>query len=268
MTLPSGRVACCVVLSLAGALFLALRHHSLLSAGPRGAGTANATVLGSLQPGVKDVGQAHGPGAERAHTVQRRSPGHHCAAARTGWAWVLQAEGGSAPCLRAVGAEACSHCPTGRGLGRWARGPGAEVTWHRPQVRTRSVGECVEYYYLWKKSERYEYFSQQTRLGRRKCGPPGATYVQLAPSRGRGAGVVGRPLPSEAPSPHRDADQDLDSSDPDGPGRPRSSPPLPPATDSLGSEQDPMAQIHTGESGTGSSGRPLPHGTLLGAGGL
>ncbi|XP_036745809.1 mesoderm induction early response protein 2 isoform X1 [Manis pentadactyla] len=85
------------------------------------------------------------------------------------------------------------------------------------KVRTRSVGECVEYYYLWKKSERYEYFSQQTRLGRRKCGPPGAT----------------------------DADQDLDSSDPDGPGRPRSSPPLPPATDSLGSEQDPMAQMHT-----------------------
>ncbi|XP_063575878.1 mesoderm induction early response protein 2 isoform X8 [Pongo abelii] len=54
------------------------------------------------------------------------------------------------------------------------------------KVRTRSVGECVEYYYLWKKSERYDYFAQQTRLGRRK-----------------------------------DADQDLDGSDPDGPGRPR-----------------------------------------------
>ncbi|XP_022381250.1 mesoderm induction early response protein 2 isoform X3 [Enhydra lutris kenyoni] len=85
------------------------------------------------------------------------------------------------------------------------------------KVRTRSVGECVEYYYLWKKSERYDYFSQQTRLGRRKYGPSGAT----------------------------DAEQDLDSSDPDGTGRPRSSPPLPPAADGLGSEQDPLARMHT-----------------------
>ncbi|XP_043441883.1 mesoderm induction early response protein 2 isoform X5 [Prionailurus bengalensis] len=83
------------------------------------------------------------------------------------------------------------------------------------KVRTRSVGECVEYYYLWKKSERYDYFSQQTRLGRRKYGPSGAT----------------------------DVDQDLDSSDPD--GRPHSSPPLPPTADSLGSEQDPLARMHT-----------------------
>ncbi|XP_074525140.1 mesoderm induction early response protein 2 isoform X2 [Halichoeres trimaculatus] len=37
------------------------------------------------------------------------------------------------------------------------------------KVRTRSVGECVEYYYMWKKSERHEYFTQQaTRLSRRK----------------------------------------------------------------------------------------------------
>ncbi|XP_047394079.1 mesoderm induction early response protein 2 isoform X10 [Sciurus carolinensis] len=53
------------------------------------------------------------------------------------------------------------------------------------KVRTRSVGECVEYYYLWKKSERYDYFAQQTRLGRRK-----------------------------------DTDQDLEGSEPDGPTRP------------------------------------------------
>lgn len=46
------------------------------------------------------------------------------------------------------------------------------------QVRTRSVGECVEYYYLWKKSERYDYFAQQTRLGRRKYVPSGTTCVQ------------------------------------------------------------------------------------------
>ncbi|XP_030640128.1 mesoderm induction early response protein 2 [Chanos chanos] len=37
------------------------------------------------------------------------------------------------------------------------------------KVRTRSVGECVEYYYIWKKSERYEFFTQQaTKLGRKK----------------------------------------------------------------------------------------------------
>ncbi|XP_063002983.1 mesoderm induction early response protein 2 [Elgaria multicarinata webbii] len=36
------------------------------------------------------------------------------------------------------------------------------------KVRTRSVGECVEYYYMWKKSERYDYFTQQTRFGRKK----------------------------------------------------------------------------------------------------
>ncbi|XP_013012699.3 mesoderm induction early response protein 2 isoform X2 [Cavia porcellus] len=61
------------------------------------------------------------------------------------------------------------------------------------KVRTRSVGECVEYYYLWKKSERYDYFAQQTRLGRRKYVPSGTT----------------------------DADPDLDGSDPDGPARAR-----------------------------------------------
>ncbi|XP_075062454.1 mesoderm induction early response protein 2-like [Mixophyes fleayi] len=35
------------------------------------------------------------------------------------------------------------------------------------KVRTRSVGECVQYYYAWKKSERYDHFTQ-SRLGRRK----------------------------------------------------------------------------------------------------
>ncbi|KAG8536166.1 hypothetical protein GDO81_026990 [Engystomops pustulosus] len=35
------------------------------------------------------------------------------------------------------------------------------------KVRTRSVGECVQYYYTWKKSERYEHYTQ-SRLGRRK----------------------------------------------------------------------------------------------------
>uniref|UniRef100_A0A1A8FQ05 Mesoderm induction early response 1, family member 2 n=1 Tax=Nothobranchius korthausae TaxID=1143690 RepID=A0A1A8FQ05_9TELE len=37
------------------------------------------------------------------------------------------------------------------------------------KVRTRSVGECVAYYYMWKKSERHAYFNQQaTRTSRRK----------------------------------------------------------------------------------------------------
>ncbi|KAG7283669.1 hypothetical protein CRUP_020442 [Coryphaenoides rupestris] len=37
------------------------------------------------------------------------------------------------------------------------------------KVRTRSVGECVQYYYMWKKSERHEDFTLQgNKLGRRK----------------------------------------------------------------------------------------------------
>ncbi|XP_077391371.1 mesoderm induction early response protein 2 isoform X2 [Festucalex cinctus] len=37
------------------------------------------------------------------------------------------------------------------------------------KVRTRSVGECVEYYYMWKKSERHNCFTQQaTRITRKK----------------------------------------------------------------------------------------------------
>ncbi|XP_057697948.1 mesoderm induction early response protein 2 isoform X2 [Corythoichthys intestinalis] len=37
------------------------------------------------------------------------------------------------------------------------------------KVRTRSVGECVEYYYMWKKSVRHDYFTQQaTRITRKK----------------------------------------------------------------------------------------------------
>ncbi|XP_062034249.1 mesoderm induction early response protein 2 isoform X2 [Lepus europaeus] len=75
------------------------------------------------------------------------------------------------------------------------------------KVRTRSVGECVEYYYLWKRSQRYDDFAQQTRLGRRK-----------------------------------DADQDLDGSDPEGPGR-------------LRSEHDPFRSARTEPlSGDGTAG--------------
>ncbi|KAI1882612.1 hypothetical protein AGOR_G00236680 [Albula goreensis] len=37
------------------------------------------------------------------------------------------------------------------------------------KVRTRSVGECVEYYYMWKKLDRHNYFTLQTaKMGRKK----------------------------------------------------------------------------------------------------
>ncbi|XP_027715621.1 mesoderm induction early response protein 2 isoform X2 [Vombatus ursinus] len=81
------------------------------------------------------------------------------------------------------------------------------------KVRTRSVGECVEYYYMWKKSDRYDYFTQQTRFGRKKDF----------------------------------ADNDLDSGEVEGAGRSRSSPPVPSATDCLDStfHQDHLAMEST-----------------------
>ncbi|KAM6236205.1 mesoderm induction early response protein 2 isoform 3-T3 [Porphyrio hochstetteri] len=77
------------------------------------------------------------------------------------------------------------------------------------KVRTRSVGECVEYYYMWKKSERYDYFTQQTRLGRKK------DYT----------------------------DNDLDGGEVETTSRSRSSPPIPSATGCLDSHfsQDQLA---------------------------
>lgn len=82
---------------------------------------------------------------------------------------------------------------------------------------------------------------------------PVGSHVRAAGSQGPGvgrlgrAGIPGRCLPFTPRSPHRDAEQDLDSGDPDGTGRPRSSPPLPPPADGLGAEQDPLARMHTGE---------------------
>ncbi|KFZ45315.1 Mesoderm induction early response protein 1, partial [Antrostomus carolinensis] len=47
------------------------------------------------------------------------------------------------------------------------------------KVRTRSVGECVAFYYMWKKSERYDFFAQQTRFGKKKYNlHPGVTTSQ------------------------------------------------------------------------------------------
>ncbi|NWX89769.1 MIER1 protein, partial [Nothoprocta pentlandii] len=46
------------------------------------------------------------------------------------------------------------------------------------KVRTRSVGECVAFYYMWKKSERYDFFAQQTRFGKKKYNlHPGVTQL-------------------------------------------------------------------------------------------
>ncbi|KFW92646.1 Mesoderm induction early response protein 2, partial [Phalacrocorax carbo] len=83
------------------------------------------------------------------------------------------------------------------------------------KVRTRSVGECVEYYYMWKKSERYDYFTQQTRLGRKKYVlHPGATDY---------------------------TDNDLDGGEVENAGRSRSSPPIPSATSCLDSHFKPLS---------------------------
>ncbi|XP_053304013.1 mesoderm induction early response protein 3 [Spea bombifrons] len=44
------------------------------------------------------------------------------------------------------------------------------------KVRSRSVAECVAFYYMWKKSERYDYFAQQTRFGKKRYNHhPGVT---------------------------------------------------------------------------------------------
>ena len=39
---------------------------------------------------------------------------------------------------------------------------------HAFQVRTRSVGELVQFYYLWKKTERHDVFANATRLEKKK----------------------------------------------------------------------------------------------------
>ncbi|NXB73440.1 MIER2 protein, partial [Donacobius atricapilla] len=91
------------------------------------------------------------------------------------------------------------------------------------KVRTRSVGECVEYYYMWKKSERYDYFTQQTRLGRKKYVlHPGATDF---------------------------TDNDLDGVEVENTNRSRSPPPIPSATGCLDAHfgQDQIAIESTAE---------------------
>ncbi|XP_048090180.1 mesoderm induction early response protein 3a isoform X2 [Alosa alosa] len=44
------------------------------------------------------------------------------------------------------------------------------------KVTTRTVAECVAFYYMWKKSERFDFFVQQNRFGKRKYSSyPGVT---------------------------------------------------------------------------------------------
>uniref|UniRef100_A0A674PN05 Mesoderm induction early response 1, family member 3 b n=1 Tax=Takifugu rubripes TaxID=31033 RepID=A0A674PN05_TAKRU len=44
------------------------------------------------------------------------------------------------------------------------------------KVTTRTVAECVAFYYMWKKSERFDYFVQQNRFGKKKYSSyPGVT---------------------------------------------------------------------------------------------
>lgn len=45
-------------------------------------------------------------------------------------------------------------------------------------MKTRSVGELVQFYYLWKKTERHDVFANKNRLEKRKYVlHPGITYV-------------------------------------------------------------------------------------------
>ena len=47
----------------------------------------------------------------------------------------------------------------------------------RNKIPHRKVGEIVQFYYLWKKTERYDAFCTQTRFGKKKYGAPGIAYV-------------------------------------------------------------------------------------------
>ncbi|XP_062888442.1 mesoderm induction early response protein 2-like isoform X1 [Mobula hypostoma] len=88
------------------------------------------------------------------------------------------------------------------------------------KVRTRSVGECVAYYYMWKKSERYDYFAQQTKFGKKK--------YSLHP------GVLDY------------MDQDLDGMEGESCSHAPSSPPISSTTSRLDSEQESIV-LHNSE---------------------
>ncbi|XP_069078468.1 mesoderm induction early response protein 3 isoform X3 [Pleurodeles waltl] len=60
------------------------------------------------------------------------------------------------------------------------------------KVITRTVAECVSFYYMWKKSERYDYFAQQTRFGKKRYNHhPGVTdYMDRLVDEAEALGVA------------------------------------------------------------------------------
>lgn len=74
------------------------------------------------------------------------------------------------------------------------------------KVRTRSVGELVQFYYLWKKTERHDLFATKTRIEKKKyIVHPGTTdYMDRFLDEGEGGGVPAswRDNRSSSPSLH------------------------------------------------------------------
>uniref|UniRef100_A0A3Q2LT33 MIER family member 3 n=1 Tax=Equus caballus TaxID=9796 RepID=A0A3Q2LT33_HORSE len=73
------------------------------------------------------------------------------------------------------------------------------------KVRSRTVAECVAFYYMWKKSERYDYFAQQTRFGKKRYNHhPGVTdYMDrlVDETEALGGAVNSSALTSHRPEP-------------------------------------------------------------------
>ncbi|XP_026051021.1 mesoderm induction early response protein 1b [Carassius auratus] len=84
------------------------------------------------------------------------------------------------------------------------------------KVRTRSVGDCVAFYYMWKKSERYDFFAQQTRLGKRKYNlHPGVTdYMDrlLDETESTASSRATTPLPATSSSSTSQSEREENSS--------------------------------------------------------
>ncbi|XP_018121489.1 mesoderm induction early response protein 3 isoform X2 [Xenopus laevis] len=61
------------------------------------------------------------------------------------------------------------------------------------EVKSRTVAECVAFYYMWKKSERYEYFAQRTKFGKKRYNHhPGVTdYMDRLVDEAEVLGSVG-----------------------------------------------------------------------------
>ncbi|XP_059359904.1 mesoderm induction early response protein 3 isoform X2 [Carassius carassius] len=59
------------------------------------------------------------------------------------------------------------------------------------KVQTRTVAECVAFYYIWKKSERFDYFAQQNRFGKKKysCYPGVTDLMDRLVDEAEGLGV-------------------------------------------------------------------------------